>query len=56
MDLCLYGKEHAIPPSALAPAVELTAEQVARVYDMIELKRKTTRYLHLAPVLVPALD
>ncbi len=56
MDLCLYGKEHAIPASALAPAVDLTAEQVARVYDMIEIKRKTTRYLHLAPVLVPTLD
>jgi NAD+ synthase len=56
MDLCLYGKEHAIPASALAPVVELTAEQVARVYDMIEVKRKTTRYLHLAPVLVPTLD
>jgi NAD+ synthase len=56
MDLCLYGKEHAIPASALAPTVELTAEQVARVYDMIEVKRKTTRYLHLAPVLVPTLD
>ena len=52
MDLCLYGKDNAIPPSDLGPAVGLTAEQVARVYDMIETKRKTTRYLHLAPVLV----
>jgi hypothetical protein len=25
---------------------------VARVYDMIDTKRKTTRYLHLSPILV----
>lgn len=55
MDLCLYGKEHSIPPSDLAPAVDLTPEQVARVYDMIDAKRKTTRYLHLAPALVSPL-
>lgn len=54
MDLCLYGKDHSILPADLAPAVELTAEQVARVYDMIDAKRRTTRYLHLAPVLVSA--
>ena len=53
MDLCLYGKDNAIPASELSSAVGLTAEQISRVYDMIENKRKTTRYLHLAPVLVP---
>jgi len=53
MDLCLYGKDNAIPASELSSAVGLTAEQISRVYDMIESKRKTTRYLHLAPVLVP---
>ena len=52
MDLCLYGKDHSIPPSDLAPAVELTDTQVARVYEIIDGKRKNTRYLHLAPVLV----
>jgi NAD+ synthase len=52
MDLCLYGKDNAIPPSELSPVLGLTAEQIARVYDMIDTKRKTTRYLHLAPVLV----
>jgi len=52
MDLCLYGKDHGLPAAEMAPAVELSPEQVARVYEMIDSKRKTTRYLHLAPVLV----
>lgn len=52
MDLCIYGKDHGILASEVAPAVELTPDQVARVYDLIETKRKTTRYLHLAPILV----
>jgi NAD+ synthase len=56
MDLCLYGKDHSIVPEELAPSVGLTPEQVGRVYDMIGAKRKTTRYLHLAPVLVTELS
>jgi NAD+ synthase len=52
MDICLYGKDNGISASELEPAVGLTAAQISRVYDMIETKRKTTRYLHLAPVLV----
>jgi len=52
MDLCLYGKNNDISPSALSPAVGLPEAQVARVYSMIEAKRNATRYLHLAPVLM----
>ena len=52
MDLCLYGKDHGIPATELSSAVELSPEQVHRVYEMIDAKRKTTRYLHLPPVLV----
>jgi NAD+ synthase len=51
MDICLYGKDHAIPPTEIAALVGLRAEQVARVYNRIESTRTTTRYLHLAPVL-----
>ena len=36
----------------VAAAAGLTAEQVERVFDDIDQKRKTTRYLHLAPELV----
>ena len=52
MDLCLYGKNEAIPAADLAPAVGLQEEQVERLYDVIESKRRATRYLHLAPALV----
>ena len=52
MDLCLYAHNQGLPPEAVADAVELTPEQVQRVYDDIDQKRRTTRYLHLAPQLV----
>jgi NAD+ synthase len=52
MDLCLYAKNHGYPPEAVAAAVELSPEQVDRVYRDIDGKRSTTRYLHLASLLV----
>jgi NAD+ synthase len=52
MDLCLYGKNNNIPLEAVAAAIDLTPEQVQRVYDDIDTKRSTTRYLHLPPLLV----
>ena len=52
MDLCLYGKDHDVPPEAVAEAVDLTPEQVLRVYDDIDAKRKVAEYLHAAPQLV----
>jgi len=52
MDLCLYAHDQGLPPEAVADAVSLTPEQVQRVYDDIDQKRRTTRYLHLAPQLV----
>ena len=50
-DLCLLGKNSGIPAPAVASAVGLSAEQVARVYDLIEAKRRATRYLHLPALL-----
>ena len=52
MDLCLYGKNNGYPPGDVAECAGLTSEQVNRVYEDIDTKRKTTRYLHLAPLLV----
>src|SRR5215467_14667 len=46
MDLCLYGKNHAISPADLSVPVGLNEELVARVYEMIESKRKVAKYLH----------
>ena len=52
MDLCLYGKNNGIPVETVADTLELTPEQVQRVYDVIDTKRSTTRSLHLPPLLV----
>ncbi|HUG92256.1 MAG TPA: NAD(+) synthase, partial [Planctomycetaceae bacterium] len=52
MDLCLWAHNHHVPAEAAAGATGLTAEQVLRVYRDIEQKRRTTRYLHLRPLLV----
>jgi NAD+ synthase len=52
MDLCLYAKEHGISPDEVAEAVGLTAEQVRRVYQDIDAKRRATRYMHLPPLMV----
>jgi NAD+ synthase len=52
MDLCLWAKNHGVPPVEAAPVVGITAEQVERVYRDIDQKRSTTRYMHAAPVLV----
>ena len=52
MDLCLYGKNNNYTPEQVAPAIELSADQVKRVYDDIETKRTTTRYLHLPAQLI----
>ena len=56
MDLCLYGRNHGVPPADVAPAVALTPEQVERVYRDIDQKRRTTRYLHAAPMLVKPVE
>jgi NAD+ synthase len=52
MDLCLYGRNNGIAPEDLAEALGIGAEDVQRVYDDIDQKRRTTRYLHLSPQLV----
>jgi NAD+ synthase len=52
MDLCLYGHDHGIAPAQLAPMAGLTEDQVGRMYQAIESKRKAARYLHAGPLLV----
>jgi NAD+ synthase len=52
MDLCLYGHNHGIPATEVANVAGLTFAQVERAYVDIETKRRTTRFLHLSPVLV----
>jgi NAD+ synthase len=52
MDLCLFGKNNAVPVADIAAAAGLTEQQVNRVLRDIDQKRKTTEYLQLPPELV----
>jgi NAD+ synthase len=52
LDLCLYAQNHGLPAATVADAVELSVEDVERVFRDIEQKRRATRYLHLPPQLV----
>lgn len=54
MDLCLFGKNNGVPVEEIAAATGLTPEQVHRVFRDIDSKRRTTRYLQLAPQLAAA--
>ncbi len=52
MDICLYAKNKGIAAGAVAAAIGLTVQQVKRVFEDIEQKRRTTRYLHLPALLI----
>jgi len=52
MDLCLFGKNNGVEPSVVASAIGLKPEQVEKVYEDIDRKRATTRYLHMKPLLM----
>jgi NAD+ synthase len=47
MDLCMYARNKGIPADEAAATVGLTAEQVNRIYAMINSKLRSTRYLHI---------
>jgi NAD+ synthase len=52
MDLCLWAHNHGTPAAEVASALGLTAEQVERVFRDIEAKRRVSRYLLQAALLV----
>ena len=54
MDLCLHALNNGTPAEEVAPLVELTPDQVTRVYKDIEAKRRSTKYLHTPPLLCAA--
>src|SRR5215204_3281376 len=54
MDLVLNALNQGLSAEEAAAQLDLQPEQVQRVYDDIDQKRRTTRYLHLAPQLVEA--
>ena len=55
MDLLLWAYIHNVSPDAAGVSLGLNGTEVARVYRDIEAKRRTTRYLHLKPVLLEPL-
>lgn len=56
LDLCLYAKNHNIPPEEVAKAVHIDIEQVERVYHDIDAKRRATRYQHTPPILLQKIN
>jgi NAD+ synthase len=52
MDLALWAINHGVAATELAAALALSVEQAQHVYDDIRAKRRTTEYLHRAPVLM----
>ena len=52
MDLCLYGRNHGLDLNLVAQAAGLLPEKVQFIWEDIERKRATTRYLHLPPLLI----
>lgn len=51
MDLALWSLNHGEPASRLAEALGITPAQAQAIHDDIANKRRTTRYLHMPPVL-----
>lgn len=52
LDVCLYAKNHGISAEIVGSMVGLAQDQVERIYQDINSKRASTRYLHLEPQLV----
>ena len=51
MDICLYGLNNALSAGETAQHAGLPVEQVTLAWRRIEQKRRSTKYLHLSPLL-----
>lgn len=56
MDLALWAHNHGVTAAELAPHIGLSADETQVVYEDIESKRRTTAYLHAAPILVESVS
>lgn len=56
MDLALWAHDHGVTAAGLAPALGVSEQQAARVYQDLQAKRSTTAALHLPPILLEAAD
>lgn len=52
MDLALWAKNHAVPAAELGRVLGIDADKAQYIYNDIDAKRRTTDYLHRAPVLM----
>lgn len=52
MDVALWALNHGVPVAGLARVLGLDPARAQAVYDDIGNKRRTTRYLHMRPLLV----
>ena len=52
LDLVLWAKNHGLAPDHIAEELGMSAEQVSRICDDIDQKRRTTAYLHAPPLLL----
>jgi NAD+ synthase len=52
MDLCLFGKNNSVPVGDIANALGMTAQHIEMIYKDIDIKRATTRYLHLSALVM----
>ncbi len=51
MDLALWALNHDVPAAELARVLGIGEPEAQAVYEDIRNKRRTTRYMHLQPVL-----
>jgi NAD+ synthase len=56
LDLCLAGHDRGISAAAIADEVDLPEDDVARIYEDIEAKRRVAHYLHEPPQPVVPLE
>jgi NAD+ synthase len=56
LDLVLWAKNHGLAPDAIAEQLGYRPDQVRRVFDDIDQKRRATAYLHAPPVLLEHVD
>jgi NAD+ synthase len=56
LDILLWAKNHGVTPETAAMELGFSPEQVRRVYDDIDQKRRATAYLHAAPILLEPVD
>lgn len=56
MDLCLYAVNHGVAPATVAAALDLTTDQIERVFRDIASKRRASHYLRTAPRLLEAIE